>query len=80
MGYFNNLCNLFGGEIMMIIVLGVIAYLIYDIYRVRNKNTMQFAKVSNQRTPVEHLEYQFATGQISEDEFVRKMNILKERQ
>ncbi len=63
---------------MMIIIFGVIAYLIYDTFK-RRGNNLQYARVPNQRTPIEHLEYQFANGQISEDEFVRKMNVLKER-
>lgn len=61
---------------MMIIVFAVIAFIIYDYYK---KNRMNYAKADIQSSPISHLETQLAKGEISEEEFVRKRDLINNK-
>ncbi len=59
---------------MMIIIFAIIAYFVYDYYK---KRELQLMKVTNVISPIAELEMKYAKGEISEEEFTRKVQILK---
>ncbi len=80
MGFFRNFCGLFGssflgGNIMMIIIFAIIAYFVYDYYKNRN---LQLVKVRSESSPITQVEYMFAKGEISEDEYLRILKVLND--
>ncbi len=77
MRFFGRLCNNFyGGGIMMIIIFGIIAYIVYDFYKKGKFKNDSTTNVNNNSESIRQLEYLFAKGEISEEDFIRKRDII----
>lgn len=59
--------------LIWIVLVGVVIYLIIN----RNNSSRDYSNSSNHNTPLEILKERYAKGEISEEEYIRKKEILK---